>query len=144
MPIPPKLSKTFIHDLKGINPCLNAKWESRLKRWEIWFDSKGCGKHYIILTSKDHIDSRTLSDIRRAFWWSQHPRVNSIEMQNEAEYAKIKRDEQHYDDFVEIGKEVAPLLKTLADAGTSSYGKSKTMFEGVGESKVFGGDEGIV
>ena len=140
MSVCPTLSKTMKHALHGISPHLEAKWERRLERWEIWFDNH-MNQPYIIVISKNHFDKRILDEVRHAFWFSQHIKRNMYEMQNEAEYAKIKRDEQHDDDFLQAGKEVAPLLKTLADAGTSSYGKSKTMWEGVGESKVFGGDD---
>ncbi len=134
MSISPTLSKTMKHALYGINPHLEAKWNARLERWEIWFNDK-IREPYIIVVTKNHFDRRILDEVRHSFWFSQHIKQNSIEMQNKAEYAKIKRDEYNHDNFLEVSKEAEPLLKSLADAGTSSHGRSKTMFQGIGTGK---------
>ena len=131
MGICPTLSKSFIHELHGINPNLKAKWNRIVNRWEIWFEDT-IKEPYIIVVSRDHIDKRTLDEVRHAFWFSQHIKHNATDMLNEAEYAKQKHDERNYDNFLEAGKEVAPLIQSLQDAGTSSHGNSKTMFPGIG------------
>jgi hypothetical protein len=131
MGICPTLSHAIKHELYGINPHLAAKWDRRLERWEVWFDDK-IREPYIIAITKNHLDKRILDEVRGAVWFSQHIKQNAIEMQNEAEYAKIRQDKRHDDEYTEMGKELAPLMNTIVDAGTSSHGKSKTMFQGIG------------
>jgi len=141
MPVCPTLSHSVKHELRGISPHIEPKWNARLERWEIWFNDH-LKEPYIIVVTKNHFDKRVIDQIRYDFWWSRDIKNNSIKMQNEAEYAKIKRDEQLNDDFVQVSKETEPLVKSLIDAGSSSHGESKFMFPGVGESKIFGGDDG--
>jgi hypothetical protein len=134
--IEPILSTTDRRMLRHINPHLEAKWNRRFVRWEIWFDAH-CGKMpYIIATAKE-IDGRIFDELRHAFWWSQHILHNMIDMNEKAnriKEQKLKKEEElHYD----MGKEIAPLLRSMKDAGTSSHGNSKFMFPGAD----FGGAE---
>ncbi len=55
-------------------------------------------------------------------------------------YRREKRDADEYDEALQAGKEIAPLLRTMKDAGTTSiHGRSKFRFPGFGDSKIFGG-----
>jgi hypothetical protein len=134
MGICPTVSHAVKHELCSINPHLEARWDRRLERWEVWFNDK-IKEPYIISVSKNHIDKRTIEEVRHAFWFSQHLKHNMVDMQNEAEYAREKRYEKNLDDFTEVSKEAEPMIRSLVDAGTSSHGKSKTMFAGIGEGK---------
>ena len=134
MAISPSLSKSVKHELHAINPHLEAKWNGRMERWEIWFNDR-IKPPYIVVVSKNHFDKRIFDEVRHAFWFSSHIRQNIVDMQNEAEYFKTQREKYHEDNLLEACKEAEPLMRTLADAGNSSYGKSKTMFSGIGESR---------
>ncbi len=60
---------------------------------------------------------------------------------NKEGYRREKREADEYDETLQAGKEVAPLLRTMKDAGTTSiHGKSKFRFPGYGDSKIFGGE----
>ncbi len=134
--IVPELSETNKRMLKQINPNLEAKWHRRFARWEIWFNNH-CGQMPYIIANAKEIDGRLFDELRHAFWWSQHIKHNAYDMYQKSLEVKAKKLKEEDDVHYQMGKEVAPLLKSLKDAGNSSYGNSKFMFPGAD----FGGSE---
>ena len=132
--IAPVLTSMALRRLKEISPHLDARWNRKREVWEVWFDNH-ITMPYIIMFTPDHLlDGRTYKQMRYNFQFSQHLYKNILKRQDEWNEGYRKRDADEDDMYEQIGKEAAPLLDTLQDAGTSSHGKSKTMFEGVGES----------
>ena len=133
--IAPILSNTASRKLCEINPHLEAKWNRKRKLWEIWFNNH-ITRPYIIMFTPDHLlDERTYTQMRHNLQFSQHLYKNILKRQEEIEEGYKKRNADEKDMYEQLGKEAAPLLDSLQDAGNASHGRSKTMFEGVGESK---------
>lgn len=142
----PSLPVNFIRQLNQINTQLEVHWEKKLDKWSIWGRNKH-GMPYMALLIKNDDgsyrppDGRTLAQIRYNMWWSTRIRDRIWKMQNKYETMLEKTDEKLEDDSYQMGKEIAPVLRSLADAGTSSHGKSKFMHPGFGKSKQHGGDD---
>ena len=133
MPCRPFMPHCTERKLKEISPYLEAKWSFHLEKWEIWFVcSTASSPPYIIMTVPQ-ITAETYRELRRSFWWSQKIKYNMNVMLEKQEQYKAKTLANEEDDHMQMGKEVAPLLRTLKDAGTSSHGKSKFKFPGYGE-----------
>jgi len=130
MPVTPHLSRSVTKKLQLINPHFFAKWNGHYEKWDIWFNDTIKLPYIILRTSI--IDDTTYKQVRYALYISQHLKYNigkGVE-QSEKIIAKKLKDEE--DDFCQMGKEIAPLLRTLANAGRSSHGRSVTMFPGYG------------
>jgi len=131
MPVAPHLPKSVNKKLHLINPHFTAKWNGWYEKWDVWFNDTIKIPYVVIRT--DVIDERTYKQLRYAMWWSQHIKYNMTKGEQQTEKIKEKKLEDEEDKFNEMGKEVAPLLRSLKDAGTSSHGNSVTMFPGFGK-----------
>jgi hypothetical protein len=127
--IVPKLTPLQNKRFRELNPHLDARWNRRFARWEIWWDDK-IKRPYIVATA-DVIDARIYDEIRHALWFSQRIRKNIYRMHETGKKIREKKLRDEEDVHLQLGKEVAPLLRTMKDAGTSSHGRSKTRFPGV-------------
>jgi len=128
MPCCPHLDRTVKEKLRAVNHNLSIRWNGHYEKWDIW--SKDLyGIPYIVLRTPV-IDARTYDQLRYAMWWSQHIAYNMSKNMQKAEENKEKRLKDEENKFYDMGMEVAPLLRTLKDAGTSSHGRSVTMFPG--------------
>lgn len=125
----PKLTSEHKRRLQGINRHLEAKWNRRFLRWDIWFDNH-CGKAPYIVESAGVIDDRLFTSLRHAFWFSQNIMRNVARMNDDFKRTQAKKLKDEEDLHLDMGKEVAPLLRTMKDAGTSSHGNSKFLFPG--------------
>ncbi len=118
--------------LKEISPYLQAKWSSHLEKWEIWFICSTAESPPYIIMTVPQITAETYLDLRRSFWWSKKIKYNMNVMNEKLEQRTAKTLADEEDEHMEMGKEIAPLLRTMKDAGTSSHGSSKTKFSGYG------------
>ncbi len=134
----PYLDQVYRSKLSQLNSHLSFRWNGQFGLWEIWFDNKA-REPYIVLKvtnfdgSYRPVDGRVFNDIREAFCFSQDIKRNMYEMEHRAKLKREKMEADNYDSHYQMGKDVAPLMKTLVDAGTSSHGTSKTKFAGFGE-----------
>lgn len=143
----PHLDKRWRLAVKDISHNFDLEWDDYRHRWHIvqrriaapdwvimaWCDSDGKFKP---------LNSQMLSDLRFAKMVASHGGYHkwTQKQQQRTLYAQEKRKEQEYDEALQAGKEVAPLLRSIADAGKNSeHGQSKFKFPGYGESHVFGG-----
>ncbi len=131
----PYLPSHFVHRLKALNPHLKFEWNGKCGYWEVWFHNGICESYkvYRVVDGYDRfrvIDGRVFDDIRHALWFSQRIRHNIQDMEYKMLEARTHKKAQQYDEHVQAGKEIAPLMRTLDDAGTASHGKSKNLFPG--------------
>jgi hypothetical protein len=133
MMIIPTIGRADRTRLHHINPHLEARWNRRFARWEIWFDAH-CGKMPYIIEVSDlpnPFDDRLFTSLRHAFWFSQNIVKNVERMNREFRKKQEKKLADEEDMHYQLGKEVAPLLRSMKDAGNSSHGNSKFLFPGV-------------
>ena len=130
MPVCPHLDKSIKKKLHAINPHFEIRWNGHYEKWDIWHKDL-YGIPYIVLRTSI-IDSRTYQQLRYAMWISNHIKYHLNKSDAKYEELKEKKLKDEEDKFNEMGKEVAPLLRSLHNAGKSSHGRSVTMFPGIG------------
>ena len=133
MPVAPHLSRSISEKLRQINPHFYARWNGLYEKWDIWFNDTIKMPYIVLRTSS--IDDSTYKQLRYAMWVSNHLKYHfkrGFEQSKEIREKKLRDEENR---FYELGKEAAPLFRTLADAGNSSHGRSVTMFPGFGTGK---------
>ncbi len=143
----PYLDKRWNRYLHDIRQDFNFEWDRTQKRWVV-VHNKPCAPPYVVAGVNEigkpfrPLNSYVLHDIRRAMYiGSQHGgyKMWAREQMNEAAYRKRALQRHEDEETLQAGKEVAPLLRSIADAGKESYGKSVFKFPGFGESKIHGG-----
>lgn len=140
MPIAPELDRSTARALRTVNHAIYAKWDRKREMWEIGLDNHITMPH-IIMYVMHPITDRNIEALRRAHWISSHGVARWANEQMEKYYAHNAKSDANLEDWSnDFGKRLGPLAASLADAGTSSHGKSVNMFPGHGESTVFGGD----
>lgn len=130
MPVAPYLQKSVSKKLRELNPHLCARWNGHYEKWDIWFNDKIKIPYIVLRTSS--IGAQTYQQVRYALWISQQIKYHiqkGLEQSKEINKKRLKDEE---DEFYRMGMEVAPLLRSLANAGNSSHGRSVTMFPGIG------------
>ena len=130
MPVVPYLPKSVNKKLCKLNPHFSARWNSYYEKWDIWFNDT-IKMPYIVLRTP-YIDANTYKQLQYAMWISQHIKYHITKGLDQSEGIKAKKLKNEEDTFRQLGKEAAPLLRTLTDAGRSSHGNSVTMFPGFG------------
>jgi len=130
MPVAPYLSGSVNKRLRKMNPNLSARWNSHYEKWDIWFNDT-IKIPYIVLRTTS-IDESTYKQLYYILWICQHLKYHITKGLNQSEEIRAKKLKDEEDMFYQLGKEAAPLLRTLADAGKSSHGRSVTMFPGFG------------
>jgi len=128
--VKPELPKGVLTRLWNINPHFLVKWDWHGECWQIWHKDLD-GVPYVAATTHS-FNERFYDNLRFGMWWSMHAMRNAKELNEKRKYAVAKKKKQERELFEDLGKEVRPLMRSLADAGTSSHGKSKFMFEGFG------------
>ena len=131
MPVAPHLPKSVNKRLEKINSHFSARWNGHYEKWDIWFNDT-IKIPYIVLRTT-HIDNSTYKQLRYAMWISQNLKYHAKKGLDQSREINQKRLKDEENKFYEMGREVAPLLRTLADAGKSSHGRSVTMFPGIGK-----------
>ena len=133
----PNLPKEESRKLRAISQHLSFQWNAYAGYWEVWFDNKLNEPYIVARVTDDHkstyrpIDNRVYEELKKAFWESQRRWIERrVEMERKAEYAHQKREEYEYDMHYQSAKEIVPVLRTLHDAGNSSHGKSKFLWQG--------------
>lgn len=143
----PYLDKRWVLALHDISPVFDFKWDSLHGYWIIVQHKVGQPDWVVMAVTNANreyrdIDSSVFKDLRFAIMVASHGgyREWSQKEQNRTLVTQEKRKQHEYEEALQAGKEVAPLLRSIADAGTTSiHGRSKFRFPGFGESKVFGG-----
>ena len=132
-----KNNKRHVEELLRISPHLSFRWRVFFGYWEVWFNDRMNEPyllHKVATVANEYmpVDGRTFSDLRRSFEWSRKKWADRwAEMERRQSYAKDRKEASEYDEHVQAGKEIAPLARTLADAGNSSHGSSVTQFHGM-------------
>ena len=134
MPVAPHISKSVQKRLQKLNPHFSARWNGWYEKWDIWFNDT-IKTPYIVLRTPS-IDGDTFKQLQYAMWVSQHIRYHCEKGLAKSEEMKQKKLRDEEDLYKEMGKEAAPLLRTIANAGTASHGRSVTMFPGIGTGTV--------
>ena len=144
----PHLDKHWTLRLHDISPNFDFRWDNINSYWTII--QHKVGYDWVVSSVSDRrgiyrpIDGRTLEELRFGLMVASHGGYKEwAKKHRQATIDTRERNDKYQDEEnLQMGKEVAPLLASLADAGTTSiHGKSKFMFPGFGESKMFGGAE---
>ena len=130
MPVAPYLPKSINKKLRELNPHFRARWNGHYEKWDIWFNDK-IKIPYIVLRTPS-IGAQSYQQLRYAMWLSQRLKYHYNKGFEQSEDINKKRLKDEEDEFYQMGMEVAPLLRSLANAGNSSHGRSTTMFPGIG------------
>lgn len=132
----PYLPKEHTRRLKALNPHLEWRWDGAFPHWQVWFNDR-IDMPYIVHRVQDQmgqfqpIDNRVYDDVRKSLWWSQkawRERAHILDEMRKKE--QMSHEADVYDTHYQMGKEIAPLVRTLADARGSSHGKSVNMWQG--------------
>jgi len=143
----PYLDKCWTLALHDTSKVFDFKWDEENGRWVIVQHKIGWSNDWLVMAvvnpdgSYRPIDSSTILDFQRNVWVAtgEFRKWCRRELNKEG-YRREKREANEYDDALQAGKEIAPLLRTIKDAGKNSiHGESTFMFPGHGESKIFGG-----
>ena len=130
MPVAPHLQSSVKKKLLELNSHFLVRWNGCFEKWDIWFNDT-IKMPYIVLRTP-FIDNNTYKQLRYAMWISQNLKYHLEKGLKKSEELKEKKLKSEEKTFYDMGMEVAPLIRTLANAGASSHGRSVTMFPGFG------------